>query len=198
MKPLKYVIAILLALALFGIGLYAGYRVFKPVSLERTVNAQVILSALRERGFLVTQTYVFDQPIEIKKSTGSALRDFFVGQTITARGAMEVNLGVELANLSSEDIRIEGENITVYIPPIKTFNVRLIGPVDVKNNQGLVKRILQNEDGYNEALAELSRVAEEAAKKPELTQRAQDSAKDEVARLLGYVATDKNIRIEVR
>jgi len=195
MKPLKYLIATLIAIAIFGGGLYAGYRVFKPAPMTTVVNAQVILTALRERGFLVTQTFVFDEPVTIKKTTGSALEDFFLGQTITARGAMEVNLGVDLANLSPDDVKIGNDKITVTVPAVKTFNVRLVGPVDVQNKQGIVKRILQNEDGYNESLAELSRVAEEAAKKPELMDRARTSAKEEVARLLGYVAADKNIEI---
>ncbi len=188
----------LLGLAVLVLGIYFGYRIFSPTPTVKTVNAQVILTALRERGFLVTQTYIFDQPIEIKKSTGSALKDFFVGQTITARGVMEVNMGTELANLSPQDIAITDGKITVSIPAAKVFNVRLVGPVDVKNNQGIIKRLLQNDDGYNEALAELSRVAEETANKPEFKDRATDRAKEEISRLLGYVAAEKTIEVTIK
>ncbi len=198
MKFAKILLAIAVAAALLGSGVYIGYRAFKPAPMTTTVNAQVILTALRERGFLVTQTYMFDQPIEIKKSTGSAFKDFFVGQTITARGVMEVNLGTDLSNLTADDIRVENDKITIAIPPTKVFNVRLVGPVDVKNNQGLIKRVLQNEDGYNEALAELSRVAEDSANKPEFKDRATERAEEEIARLLGYVAQGKAVEVGVK
>ena len=198
MKIAKIIIAILAAMVLFAGGLYAGYRAFKPAPLTTTVNAQVILTALRERGFLVTQTYMFDQPIEIKRTTGSAFKDFFVGQTITARGVMEVNLGAELSNMTTDDVKIEGDKITVAIPEAKVFNVRLVGPVDVQNNQGIIKRILQNEDGYNEALVELSRVAEESANKPEFKDRATERAKEEIARLLGYVSQGKIVEVTTK
>lgn len=198
MKLVKLIIAILLSVALFAGGVYAGYLYFKPAQPERIVTAQAILTALRDRGFLVTQTFVFDEPVTIQKTTGSALEDFFLGQTITARGAMEVNLGVDLASVSSSDVVIQGDQITVTVPTVKTFNVRLVGPVDVQNKQGIIKRLLQNDDGYNESLAELSRVAEETAKKPELMDSAQTQAKDEVARLLGYVAQGKTVDVRFK
>lgn len=182
-----------------GGGAYLGWRVGRPAtSMKTEVSAQVILTALRDRGFLVTQTYVFDQPVTIKKTSGSAFKDFFFGQTITARGAMEVNVGIDLAKVSVDDVKIESDKITVNVPRASVFNVRLIGPLDVKNDQGILKRVLENEDGYNEAQAEMSRVAEEAATKPELLDRATEHAKEDVARLLGYVAQGKAIVVNVR
>jgi ribosomal protein L15E len=49
-----------------------------------------------------------------------------------------------------------------------------------------------------EALAELTKQAEEAAKKPELLARANDRAKEDIARLLGYVAEGKTVVIQVK
>ncbi len=186
--------ATLFAIALvFGGGLFLGYKLFRPQIEKTQVTAQTILTALKDRGFLVTQTVVFDEPVTITKTSGSALKDFFFGQTITARGAMEVNLGIDLAKLTADDVTVDGDTITVATAGPGIFNVRLIGPLDVKNDQGILKRLLQNDDGYNEALAELSRQAEDAAKKPELMKRASDSGSEEITRLLGYVAHDKKI-----
>ena len=198
MKPWKLWGAIALVVILFGGGLALGYRLFRPAEQKTTVTAQVILTALRDRGFLVTQTYVFDEPVTITKSSGSAFSDFFFGQTITARGAMEANVGIDLAKLSSEDVSIQGDTVTVTIPSASLFNVRPIGPIDVKNDRGILKRLLENDSGYNEALAELTKQAEEAAKKPELLARANDRAKEDIARLLGYVAEGKTVVIQVK
>ncbi len=182
-----------------GAGFFLGWKFTRPVAEpKREVNAQVILTALRDRGFLVTQTYVFDQPVIIKKTSGSAFKDFFFGQTITARGAMEVNLGIDLAKVSEQDIIFEEQKITVTVPTSSLFNVRLVGPIDVRNEQGILKRVLQSEDGYNEALAELSRIAEETAKKPDFLDRAADRAKEDVARLLSYVAEGKTIEVKTK
>lgn len=183
---------------LAGFGFYAGWKVSRPAEYTRNVDAQVILTALRDRGFLVTQTYIFDQPVTIEKTSGSALKDFFFGQTITARGAMEVNMGIDLANVTGEDVSIANDVITIKIPEASLFNVRLVGPVEVENKQGILKRILQDEDGYNEALSELSKIAEETATQEEFIARATDRAKEEVKQMLGYVAQGKAIQVEVR
>ncbi|MFH1077823.1 MAG: DUF4230 domain-containing protein [Patescibacteria group bacterium] len=198
MKPWRIYAALVAIVVVFGGGLLLGWRLFRPVESTRTVNAQVILTALRDRGFLVTQTYVFDQPVTIEKTSGSAFKDFFFGQTITARGAMEVNLGIDLAKVSESDIAVDGDTITVTVPAASLFNVRLLGPIDVENKQGILKRVLQNEDGYNEALTELSKIAEETATSSEFMTRATDRAKEEVSRLVGYVAQGKTVNVVVR
>lgn len=198
MKPWKLYATLVAIVLIFGGGLALGYRLFKPTAQQRIVNAQSILTALRDRGFLVTQTYVFDEPVKITKSSGSAFKDFFFGQTITARGAMEVNLGIDLTKVTADDVTLEGDVVTVNIPAISLFNARLVGPIDVKNDQGILKRVLENDDGYNEALSELSRQAEAAATKPELIDRAAAHAIEDVARLLGYVTQGKDVRVKVR
>lgn len=197
MKPWKLYAALIAFVLVFGGGMALGWRLFRPADVKREVTANVILSALKDRGFLVTQTYVFDEPVTIKKTSGSAFKDFFFGQTITARGAMEVNLGVDLTRVTSDQVSIKDNAITVLIPAVTVFNVRLVGPIDVNNEQGLLKRILENDDGYNEALSELSRIAEETAKKPEFIQRATARGREEIARLLGTVAQGKDVQVNV-
>ena len=192
----KWLILSLIGFVLvFGLGLYAGYRFFAPKPKTSAPSAQAILTALHERGFLVSQTYVFDQPVTIDRSSGSAFKDFFFGQTITARGAMEVNLGVDLAKVGESDISVADGAVTVRIPQAALFNTRLVGPVEVKNDQGILKRLLDSDDGYNAALAELSKSAEAAAQQPELLSNATDQAKEDLARLLGYVAPGSKIEV---
>lgn len=195
MKPWKFYAGLTIAVLLFGGGLALGYRLFRPAEMKTEVTAQVILTALRDRGFLVTQTYVFDQPVTIRKSSGSELKDFFFGQTITARGAMEVNLGIDLAQVGAEDVVVGGDKVVVTIPKASLFNVRPLGPLEVNNERGLLKRLLESDTGYNEALAELTRVAEETALKSEFVDRATEQAVTEVTRLLNYRLEDKQVEV---
>ena len=196
-RDLYFVLGILMIL-LAGFGFYAGWKISRPAEYTRTVDAQVILTALRNRGFLVTQTYIFDQPITIERTSGSALKDFFFGQTITARGAMEVNMGIDLANVNSDDVIVVNDIITIKIPEATLFNVRLVGPIEVENKQGILKKILQDENGYNEALSELSKIAEETATKEDFISRATDRAKEEIKQILGYVAQGRTINVEIK
>lgn len=198
MKPIRYLVIGILLFVFLGAGILIGYRLFTPNVPKTQVTAQVILTALRDRGFLVTQTYIFDEPVTIEKKSGSALKDFFFGQTITARGAMEANLGIDLSKVTAENITIQEDKITITVPKAQVFNVRLIGPLDVKNTQGILKRLMESDNGFNEAQAELAKVAEESANKPEFINRATESARTEVARLVGYVSQGKQVEVIVQ
>lgn len=183
---------------IFAGGLALGYRLFRPAEQKTTVTAQLILTALRDRGFLVTQTYVFDEPVMIKKTSGSSLEDFFFGQTITARGVMEANVGIDLAKLTAEDITVNSTSVEIRIPTVSLFNVRPLGPIEVKNDRGLLKRLLEEDSGYNEALAELTRQAEASAVKPELMERATEHAKEEIVQLLGLVVQGRKVVVDIK
>jgi hypothetical protein len=188
-------------LLFFGGGLYAGYRIFKPKPQEtQKVDAQAILTALHDRGFLVTQTYIFDTPIVIDRSTGSAWKDFFFGQTIEARGTMEVNMGVDLSQVTKDDVTLDqkAERITIRIPSAKLFNARLIGPIELKNKEGILKKLLDSDDGYNEALALLSQTAEQMAERDDMIDLANDRAVEDIARIVGYVTQGKTIDVEIK
>lgn len=185
-----------ITLALFA-GILLGRFAFSPGSgMQTVVNSQAILTALRDQGFLVTQTYVFDQPVTIKKTTGSAFKDFFVGQTIEARGSMEANLGIDLAKLAESDVAVNGSTVTIRTNGPSVFNTRLVGPIEVRNSQGLLKRVLEPDDGYNQALAELERAANEAANRDEILTRAKSVSETELARLVRLIARDATVRIE--
>lgn len=191
----------LAAVAGCGAGLWLGYHIFTPKASQRTtINAQTILTALHDRGFLVSQTYIFDTPVTIDRSSGNALKDFFFGQTIEARGTMEVNLGVDLADVKADDVTIDENTntITVRVPSAKLFNTRLVGPIEVKNTQGVLKRLLDSDDGYNEALSLLSKTAEETAQRNDIIARANESATEDLTRMLGYVAEGRTVKVEVK
>ena len=188
-------------LLIFGLGVFTGFKIFTPKSVPKEViNAQMILTALHDQGFLVTQTFVFDTPITIDHSSGNAFKDFFLGQTIEARGTMEVNLGTDLAKITQDDVTVDDatNTVTIRVPASTLFNTRLVGPIELKNRQGILKRVLDSDDGYNDALSALSKAAETTAQQPELLQRANDHAKEDVSRLVGYIAKGKTVKVEIK
>jgi len=185
---------------MFGIGLLAGYSGWlakKAVQPAETVHVQTILTALKDQGFLVTQSIISTQEATIERSTGSALKDFFVGQTIRARGTMETNLGVDLSQLSEEDVQVDGSQVTVLVPAAELFNTRLMGDIEVENSQGIIKRVFQPDDGYNAALAELTSLAEGVAKDESILTNAQERSKEEIQRLVKLLLPPA-ARIEIK
>ncbi|MBD3250991.1 hypothetical protein GF380_00730 [Candidatus Uhrbacteria bacterium] len=73
-----------------------------------------------------------------------------------------------------------------------------MGPIEVNNREGIIKRLLDSDDGYNEALSQLSKTAEEMALREDLIERANDRAKDDITRILGYVAQGKTIKVKLK
>ena len=195
MKRFGWYLAIILLV--FLVGLILGWRVTRDTE-KRTVSSQVILTALHDQGFLVTQTYIFNEPVEIRDEDQGFWQKLLWGQVIKAYGVVEVNLGVDLSKITEDDVAIAKERVTINIPRAEIFNSRLVGEVAVENKQGILKRLLENDDGYNQAMAELTKQAEDAATTPEMVQIANDNAVDEISRLVGYIAEDKAVEVVIR
>jgi len=182
------------AILIFAVGIIAGWWGTKR-NVAPQVTSQAILSALRDRGFLVTQSYIFNEVINITADSENFWRKILWGQAIKAYGVVEVNLGVDLAKLGEDDIRVEKERVTVAVPAVEIFNSRVVGDIDLENKQGILKKIFENDDGYNQAVAELIKQAEADAKTPEMLANANQKAREEIKRLVGYIVKNKVVEV---
>ncbi|MBI5071761.1 DUF4230 domain-containing protein [Candidatus Falkowbacteria bacterium] len=185
------------AVVILALGIVAGWWGTKRIA-EPRVTSQVILSALRDRGFLVTQTFVFNEAIKITSDSDSFWRQMLWGQAIKAYGIAEVNLGVDLAKLGEEDVKVETEKVTVTIPAVEIFNSRIVGDINLENKQGILKRIFENDDGYNQAVTEMIKQAEANATTAEMLANANQKAQEEIQRLVEFIAKDKIVEVVVR
>ena len=159
------------------------------------VTSETILTALRDRGFLVTQTYILNESVEIENNSDDFWRKLLWGQAIKAHGVAEVNLGVDLDKLEESDVKLGRKKVTVSIPSVNIFNSRLVGDIDLENKQGFLKRIFENDDGYSQAMSTLLKEAESSILKPETLEDANNKATEEIKRLVGYFVGDKEIEI---
>src|SRR3989339_1987690 len=157
MRKLK--LALIFGTLFFAVGFFVSLFLFRD-SEGGKVSSQTILTALRERGFLVTQTYVANESVKIENDSEDFWRKLLWGQAIKAYGVVEVNLGVDLARMEEKDIEINKNKIIVAIPNVRIFNSRLVGDVSLENKQGILKRIFENDNGYNQALESLVNEAE--------------------------------------
>ncbi len=192
---MKYYLLIAATAIMLGTGVYLGYRWFGHTNQPATVNSQTIVTMLKQEGFLVTQTYIFNQKITIKRDSGSVWKDFFWGQDITALANMKVSSGVDLNKLSVESITVNDHTLNIELPNMETHSVEVIGDITLQNNQGILKRVFNNDDGYNAAYQALQKTALEAAATSTLRAEAEASTQKEVTQLLTLVSKDRKITI---
>jgi hypothetical protein len=190
-KVLNY---LLIGVLVFALGLTVGWF-FRRSTAENTVSSTNILTALRDRGFLVTQTSVFNESVTISKGNDSFWSKILWGQTVKAYGVVEVNVGVDLAKMQDADVVVSGDSIKVTVPKAKIFNSRLVGDVSLDNSQGILKRIFEKDDGYNQSMVELVKQAEKTATGDEIMGVANENARKEIERLVGYMAKDKKVEV---
>lgn len=193
----KFITVGIIGLLLIGVGVLIGWKILQPKTAVRQVDSQIILTALQERGFLVTKTLVSTVSATIKTDEVGFLKKLLWGQEVKASGVVEINLGVDLKNLSSDDIEISGNTVKVVMPQAEIFNSRLVGDVNVENKQGILKRFLENDDGYNQAMEELLNQAEKSLVSEGVLQSATDKAGEEIRRLVGYLAPENEIVLVV-
>lgn len=190
----KYLLPIA-ALILFLGGIFVGYKVFHPAQKEE-ITSNVVLTALQSQGFLVSQNYIFNQTITIDRSTGSQLKDIFLGQTIDANANMKVSSGVDLSKLRAENIRVTDKEIQITLPAVETQSTELLGNIVLTNKQGIIKRIVDNDDGYNAALTQLKFEAMKAVEAPELRGEAKNNAQKEIKKFIQFIDHQKQITIQ--
>lgn len=145
------------ALAL-AVLLWVGNSVFRGEK-EETVTSSAILERISDNYFVVTKSAFVDEEVEITVDKGSSWSNFFWGQTITARGRVRVDIGVDLSGITEDDIAIDhkAKTVTVAVPQAEILDASQYGNIELATKQGILKTLLDsdpNED-HNRAVAQL-------------------------------------------
>jgi len=162
-------------------------------------SAESVLIALKGQGFLITQTYLFNQSVTVDHASGSFFKDFFWNQVVSATAYVKVSAGVDLSALSADNVAMdEAKKITISLSLPTRYSTEIIGSVEVKNKQGVLKKLLDNDDGYNQAVAALKEQAEQALLKPDLQRELQQESAEEVSRLVRLLLPETSVEIVFR
>ncbi|OGY42526.1 MAG: hypothetical protein A2Y82_04140 [Candidatus Buchananbacteria bacterium RBG_13_36_9] len=180
------------------IGLGLGYLIFRPQPTSPKTDSLVIYNRLQSQGFLVTQSNVSEQKITIDNTSGDWLKDFLLGQTIEASGFMKTSLGVDLQKLQPEDIIVADKQIIINLPPVEIQSVEILWNIFLQNKQGILKRLFNNEDGYNEAFSQLKETARQAAMSEDNIKQAQESTIKEITRLVNLIEGEKEVVVKFK
>jgi len=184
---------LILIIVIFIAGLIVGSYISLP---SQKVNSQIIYEKLQSQGFLITQNYIFDQKIEIDNTSGQIWKDVFWGQKIQANALVKVNLGVDLHQLKEKNIELNNKSLNVILPKPQVHSIEIISDINLENQQGIFKRLLNNDDGYNQALTLIKENAEIAAQDAKIITETRLSTANEVNRLINLIVSGRKINIE--
>jgi hypothetical protein len=194
-NPTIVIILIILIIVIFVGGLAIGYYLFKPAPATKVIS-QVILESLQSRGFLVTQSVLAEQKITIVNKTGNLWKDLIWGQEITASALMKTSLGVDLTALDSDSVKVSGNKITVVLPPVEVQSIELASEINLDNNQGILKKLLDNNDGYNDALNQLRSQAQQVAMTENIQTKTREEAEREISRLVNFLMPQSSVEFK--
>jgi hypothetical protein len=195
---MKKVVLIVIVVVFFSLGLYLDNILWNKKDVKEKVTRETIVTGLKNEGFLVSQTYILNQTVTIDRSTGSKWKDIFWGQDIEASGVVKIGAGVDLSKLTTDDVELSQDKITITLPKTKINSTELLNGINIKNKQGILKRLLDNDDGYNTAFEKLRQQAVKSVEGQEFVKATQDSAVKMVKKFIRFVDKDKEIIVKFK
>ncbi len=192
---MKNIIIIILIIVVFLGGISIGYLLTRPqhAIFKNEISSEIILQNLQNKGFLVTEDYVINQRVEIKKTSDVLWKDIIWGQKITATAVMKVSMGVDLSKLTKDEVMLSGDKVRIKLPALEVQSVELVSDINLDNEQGILKRLLDNDNGYNQALVQLKEEAKKSAQSPEVVKKAGDNAKAEIEKFIKLIVPQLNV-----
>ena len=191
----KFIAIIIAILVFFVSGGVAGYTIASRHHNVSEITAEVIAQEMQKEGFLITQSALLSENVTIEKKSGNRFKDFFLGQTITAQAVLQVDRGIDLTKIRQSDILVEENRIEIALPQIETRSVEIIGSVTLHNSEGIAKKLLDSEDGYNEAIAMLKEQATAVVMESAFEAKAKESAREQVERFVRLIGSKKQVVI---
>ncbi len=123
-KRLAFIALLLAICAGFALGLLIPR--LQPAPAPRTYNTAIILQQVKSVSELVTVQYVLERIVSTEVPASGALRQMFSGENrvlLLAHGI--VKAGINLADLRPADLKINGDTITVRLPPAQITDAYL-------------------------------------------------------------------------
>lgn len=197
-KFLGSTVAVLLSLTvlLFSAG-FLWNAVTSP-SEKIEVTSQSVLDRITDQYFVVTKTAFVDQETSIVVDRGTTWSNFLWGQTITADARIRVDIGVDLSELSLEDVQVDRKTkiVSLTLPEAKILDASLFGDIDVTTQKGFLSRFIGNDPNEDHNLA-ASRLINDARTTIEQDAKLFKEARDNSLKLLQLIVGDFGYELEI-
>jgi hypothetical protein len=163
------VLSVALGVGIGTFGFMERMPVIGPFLFEhqppRTTTGSVVVEGIQDLDQLATVRWTESVPIT-KERGGTGLEQLVAGERVLLVATGEVEAGVNLADLQGDDVRVEGETVTIRLPEPEILSVSLdeeetrvydrdLGPLNLRPDDDLV------EEAREQALREVERAARE-------------------------------------
>lgn len=116
---LALVIVVLSVLLGVGLANYGGrLPLLGPLFVEepaRTTTSPVVVEGIQELDRLATVRWT-ESVVITRESGGTQLEQFLTGERVLLVAAGEVEAGVDLAEMDEDDVRVDGDRVTIDLP----------------------------------------------------------------------------------
>ena len=122
------VLSVALGLAISRLDFMARVPVVGPFLFEeqpaRTTTGPVVVEGIKDLDQLATVRWE-ESVIITRRSGGTELEQLVAGEEVTLVAAGDVEAGVNLADLGQDDVRVNGETVTIRLPEPEILSVSL-------------------------------------------------------------------------
>ncbi|QYJ17041.1 hypothetical protein Rxycam_02878 [Rubrobacter xylanophilus DSM 9941] len=121
-------VSVALGVGISRFGFVERLPVVGPLLFEerpaRTTTGPVVVEGIRELDQLATVRWTESVPVT-RESGGTAVERIFTGERVLLIAVGEVEAGVDLSEIGSDDVRVSGESVTIRLPEPQILSVSL-------------------------------------------------------------------------
>lgn len=121
-------VSVALGVGISRFGFVERLPVVGPLLFEerpaRTTTGPVVVEGIRELDQLATVRWTESVPVT-RESGGTAIERIFTGERVLLIATGEVEAGVDLSEIGSDDVRVSGESVTIRLPEPQILSVSL-------------------------------------------------------------------------
>jgi hypothetical protein len=185
------VLALVIVLVSVGLGIgisrfdfMVGLPVVGPLLFEeepaQTTTGSVVVEGIRDLNQLATVRWT-ESVIVTRESGGSELEQFLAGEKVLLVAAGDVEAGVDLASLGRDDVRVNGETVTIRLPEPEILSVSLDeDETRVYNRDFGLLNLRPDDELAEEARGVAVDRIEEAARDEDILDQAEQNAEESI------------------
>ena len=146
----------------------------------RTTTGPTVVEGIQDLDRLATVRWTESVPVT-RESGGTGLERFFTGERVLLIASGDVEAGVDLARIGEEDVRVEGDVVTIRLPEPEVFSANLDeGATDVYDRDFSPLNLRPDDNLVEEARDEAVERIEAAARENGILEQAQTNAEESI------------------
>ena len=146
----------------------------------RTTTGPVVVEGVRELDQLATVRWTESVPVT-RQSGGDVLDRLFSGEEVLVIATGEVEAGVDLSEIGKDDVRVEGETVTMRLPEPEILSSSLDEEkTRVYDRDFSLLNVRPDDDLVEEARLRAIEKVEETARENDILQTAEANAEDSI------------------